>query len=576
MQFRILFIILALSLLALGCSSSKKVTPGGKDVSAILPVDPQVRAAYLDANREKILGNLEEAAKLFRLVIDKDPDNAAARYELARILHRNGADAAALQEARQAVTLDGNNVWYVLYLAELYEDSGMPEKAIDLLEDLVDRYPDEEEYHEMLAGGYILIGKTTDALRQLDQMERRFGRNQDVIMQKRELYLRDGKFEKALEETGKLVEMAPRDTRYLLMMAEMHLDRGNKEEALALYRKVQELDPGDPYIHMSLADYYRKAGDNKASFRELKKGIANPRLDIDTKVQVLLSFYAVGEVYDSIRSQGTELTAVLIEAHPDDPKAHSIRADFLSRDENYAEARESLLKVIALDSSRYIIWEQLLRIELQLKEYSSMQKNALRANALFPNMPLPYLFGGVAAYNLKDYTSAAKSLENGVKVVAGDPGLKVDFHTYLGDTYQELKDYANSDKNYRKVLSLEPSHVYVLNNYSYFLSLRKEDLERAEEMARKVNELEPGNASYEDTYAWVLYSKGDYANARVWLEKALKNGGESNDVILEHYGDVLFKLGDTEQAREYWRKASEKGKGSKFLQDKLRDGILHE
>ncbi|MBE0640976.1 MAG: tetratricopeptide repeat protein, partial [Bacteroidales bacterium] len=235
-----------------------------------------------------------------------------------------------------------------------------------------------------------------------------------------------------------------------------------------------------------------------------------------------------------------------------------------------------LLKVIALDSSKYIIWEQLLRIELQLKEYSSMHKNALKASSLFPNMPLPYLFGGVAAYHLKDFPAAAKSLEMGVKVVAGDPRLKTDFHTYLGDTYQEIKDHTNSDKNYQKALSLDPNNVYVLNNYSYFLSLRGDDLDKAEQMARRVNELEPGNASYEDTYAWVLYVKGDYANARIWLEKALKNGGDSNDVILEHYGDVLYKLGDIVQAREYWQKASEKGKGSKFLQDKLKDGILHE
>ncbi|HRY97434.1 MAG TPA: tetratricopeptide repeat protein [Bacteroidales bacterium] len=573
MKHIIRHILWAIPLLLLSCAAPKT---GGKGAAAPAPVDPQVRSIFLDANREKVLGNSAEAEKLFRMVVDREPNNAAAHYELARLLHRSGRESEALEAARTASGLDPQNVWYTLYLAELYEDAGMPEKAVQLIEDLTQRYPDQEEYHEMLAGGYILLGRHADAIRTLDLMERKFGKNEDLLMQKRELYLQDGKFDKAMEETRKLSELSSRDTRYLLMMAEMHMDRGNKEEALALYRRVQDIDPGDPYIHMSLADYYRKAGDNEASFRELMLGMGNPRLDIDTKVQVLLSFYAVGELYDTLRKQGIALSGVLTRAHPDDPKSHSILADFLGRDGQYPGARESLMRVVELDSSKYIIWEQLLRIELQLKEYASMSSHARRATALFPNMPILYLLGGVAQYNRKEYTAAARSFELGLKLVVGDPRLKSDFHTYLGDTYQELGDYPNSTRNYQQALDIDPNNIYVLNNYSYFLSLRKDDLERAAQMAGRANELEPGNASYQDTYGWVLYVMGDYSGARTWLEKALASGGSDNAVILEHYADVLYKLGDIPGAREYWKKAAEKGKGSDLLQKKLRDGLLYE
>ena len=570
------YILLLLPLVLLSCGGSQKAVSTTGKVTVPVPVNPQVRAIFLDASKEKVLGNFADAEKLFRIVIEKEPANAAAHYELSRMLRRNNKESDAIALAQKAVALDAGNVWYKLYLAELYEDNGMPGKAISILEELVKQHPDNEEYREMLAGGYIMSGRNADAIRQLDEMEKRLGINEEIILQKRQLYLQEGKYDKAFSEMEKLAGYAPRETRYLLMLAEMHMEKGNKEAALALYRKVQDIDPGDPYINMSLADYYRKAGDNDASFRELKLGIANPRLDIDTKIQVLLSFYAVGEVYNEMRVQGIELTEILVTTHPDNPKAHSIRADFLSRDQQYAGARESLIKVVALDSSKYVIWEQLLRIELVLKEFTAMSDHARTAAEMFPSMPLLYLFRGVADYNLKNFSEAVKSFELGLKLVVADPDLKTDFHTYIGDTYQELGDFPNSVKNYQKALSLEPDNVYVLNNYAYFISLRKEDLERAAEMARRANELEPGNASYLDTYAWVLYTKGDFANAKIWMEKALQSGGSENDVILEHYGDILFRLKDNSGAMEYWRKASEKGKGSSFLQKKLSDGVLYE
>ena len=93
-------------------------------------------------------------------------------------------------------------------------------------------------------------------------------------------------------------------------------------------------------------------------------------------------------------------------------------------------------------------------------------------------------------------------------------------------------------------LEINPKDTYVLNNYSYYLSLRNMDLDKAEAMSRKANELDPNNGNSQDTYAWILYASKKYTEAKEWIEKAILNGGEKNAVILEHYGDILFKLGD--------------------------------
>jgi len=147
--------------------------------------------------------------------------------------------------------------------------------------------------------------------------------------------------------------------------------------------------------------------------------------------------------------------------------------------------------------------------------------------------------------------------------------MKGQFLANLGDSYNQDKNNIKSDSCYDKALDLNPNDIYVLNNYSYYLSMRMEKLEKAEEMSKKSNELEPNNASYLDTYAWILYASKKYADAKVYMEKALAIDGNKNPVLLEHYGDILYRLDIKEIAFEYWNKAKIAGKGSDFLEQKI-------
>jgi Tfp pilus assembly protein PilF len=139
-----------------------------------------------------------------------------------------------------------------------------------------------------------------------------------------------------------------------------------------------------------------------------------------------------------------------------------------------------------------------------------------------------------------------------------------------------MKQMEQSDKAYEDALALTPNDTYVLNNYSYYLSLRKEKLDKAEVMSKKANELNPGSSSYEDTYGWILYVQGKYDDALIWLNKAYEHGGSKSAVILEHIGDVYFKLQQPEKALEYWIRAKDTGTGSDFLEQKVQQKILVE
>jgi tetratricopeptide (TPR) repeat protein len=264
-----------------------------------------------------------------------------------------------------------------------------------------------------------------------------------------------------------------------------------------------------------------------------------------------------------------------VNTHPEDPKAYSIYGDLLLQDKRYAEARDAFRKVISIDSTRYLVWEQLLFAESELNDNLAMASESERALQIFPQQPLLYLFAGASNFQLKDYGKAARFFRTGAGFVVANDKMLAQFYSYLGDTYFQLKDHQASDEAYERSLAIDPANSLVLNNFAYYLSLRGENLERALEMAARSMELDPGNGANQDTYGWVLFKLGRYEEAKTWIGKAIENREESA-VVLEHYGDVLYKLGDIKEAVKYWEKALNLGEGSEFLEKKVRDKTYYD
>lgn len=536
----------------------------------------EITRTFFNANKEKLLGNNDRAAILFSDCIRKDPSNAASMYELAKIYGIQGKREKALFFAIKAAAIDPENVWYQLLLADAYMRSNLFNKAVTVYKQLVKDHPDRIDYYNEWANTLLYMGKNTEAIDVYNKIEDRVGVMEEISFQKERIYIKLNKIEKAVEELEKLIKTYPNEPKYYGMLAELYQANGLNEKALETYQLLLEMDPDDPLTHLSLADYYHSLGERETSFNELKIAFSAPNLDIDTKVNILLAYYAITANHQELKEQALALCKILVEIHPDAAKSHSIYGDFLYRDEQFEDARDQYRLAVNLVKDRYVIWRQLLAIESELKDFDAMLRESNEAIELFPNQAILYLFNGIANVQLKKHQEAIEILNKGVDLARDNEGLLADFYSNLGDTYHTEKNMEASDSSYDKALEINPNNHFVLNNYSYYLSLRGEYLEKAKEMSKKSNDIDPGNTSFQDTYGWILYRLGHYSEAKIWLEKAIESGGNTRGVVLEHYGDILFKLGEREKAIEYWNKAKNKGGGSDLLDKKIADKNLHE
>ncbi len=531
---------------------------------------------FFDANKEKILGNLDKAEVAFLEALKINPNNGAALYELANIYFYKKDKVKSLLYSKKAVAIDPSNEWFQLLYVDCLKQNKQSKEVAEVYETLIEKNPTKIEYYYELANAYLMSNKINDALKAYDKIEARFGVTEEASMQKLTIFNSLKSFDKSVAEVQKLIKAFPKEAKYYGMLGELYQSNGMNDKALQAFTDLLKIDSTNAFVHLSLADFYRNTKQNDKAFEEIKIAFKSNELDIDPKIKILLSYYEITEKFPELKPDAFKLCDILIGVHPNEAKAFAMYGDFLFRDKKLSDAREKYRKAISIDKGKYALWENLLIIDSDLNDVPSLSQESKEAMDLFPNQPLPYLFFADSNIKLKNYKEAIDALNEGKEFVIDNKILTAQFYTLIGDAQNSLKNFPASDNAYDKALELDPNNISVLNNYAYFLSLRKTNLEKAGVMSKKCNDLEPNNNSYLDTYGWILYQQSKYDDAKVWIGKALDNGGRNNGTLLEHYGDVLFKLGETENAVKYWIDAKKVGGTSDFIDKKIADKKLYE
>lgn len=566
-----------------------------------------VQQLYIDASRSRMLEDYQRAVTLYQQVLRLDIHNDGAQYELASIYFESGQYESASAFIDKAVENDSlnyivqyvrdgwmndstlklstlveeageryvSNRWYLVLQADVSAYLGNYDKAANAFAKLLHDHPEMVEYYFDWAYVNAKANKLEEALAVYNKAEEAIGIDEGLINQKQKLLLQMGRFDDAVAEGRKLIEAYPGEIRYYQMLAELYQTNNRLDEAIKVYEDMLKLDTDNPFAVLNLAEIYKFKGEHDKYIQYLKQAFADPELSLDSKIRVLYP-YLLGVEDSDKKEEAHTLAQIVVETHPDEAKAHAIYGDLLYQDEQNEDALLQYEQALELDQSVFEVWQQVFFILSDMQRYQDLADRTDAALELYPNQPIIYFFNGLANSQLRNYKEAVDILNAGNNLVVGNMALKIQFYSSLGDAYNNLGDYTASDKAFDQALKFDEDNSYVLNNYSYYLSLRGENLEKAAEMSLHSNELEPGNSSFQDTYAWILFKQGNYKEALEWIEKAMQSGGSNSGVILEHYGDILYKLGRKDEALKYWEQASEKQDVSDMLNKKISDKKYYE
>lgn len=523
---------------------------------------------FFAAQNAKLREEYEKAFVLFEALYQKDPDNALVCYELAQLHAQEEQEQDAIFFAERAHSLEPDNDWYFRLQLAIYEQFGRSQERISSLEKSLDKKPDQEALRFQLAEAYYRAGKPSLAIEQLDILEKKVGLQEEISNQKKSLYLEIGNFDGAKTELEKLIKQYPRSLDYRGALGQLYQANGFPEKALETYLEMLEIDSLDPRPHLDLANYYQQSNQFGQSIYHLKKAMMSTQLDMERKIAVLLGLFEASNSDSILKRETFKLLDEIVKQEPADARVYALYGDYLSREGKDLEAVKYYKKALSY-GEKFQIWEQILLIEIQNRDFAALREDASEAILAFPNQPLPFLLAGIAFKESADYEGSRDLLEEGINLVFNNSRLQTEFNLQLAEVNYRMENYSESDYHFDQVLDINPNHAGALNNYAYYLSQREERLPEALEMSEKANTISPNNPVYLDTKAWIHFKLGELELAKTHIEQAIQTSTQLSAEILEHYGDILWELGDKAPALEQYKRALEI-EDSPRLRDKIK------
>lgn len=505
----------------------------------------------------QIYDDAVRAARLFGRAMEIDSTHSPSYFAAANNMALHDLPRA-LAYSRTANRLDSVNEWYRTQLARLLVMSEKYDEALGEYQRLLRAAPSNPENYTMLAALYDFRRQPFSALALLDSAEVRFGRMEAIGGFRRDIYMRLNMLDHAIEESLAMIAEFPYDYENYLIAGDLYLATGRDSLSRAYLLKASALNPDAPEVLASMANYYRTSGDMAGFFASLRRLFRNKSFDVRDKAMILRDITRDRPFFGANYLAASELALLLRAEHPNDYDVLNLYVTTLLANGQTDEALSVYKSCLSDTVSIVAPFISIIDGEAFLGRADSVDKYSLMAIRRFPDNAELYIRRGSALSYMGRDREALRVYRRALRVAATD-SLRSAVHGITGDMHHKAGRDRRAFASYDRALRLDPDNVHVLNNYAYFLSLRKERLDRALEMASRVIELEPGNPTYIDTYGWVLFKMGRLEEARVALQRAVSLDRRGSGELFIHYGDVLHALGDMFMARFYWGKALEAG-----------------
>ena len=546
------------------CGSMRKSTTLSKEkaVAEVYdPLSPEERRKFdyffMEAVRLKEKNDLDAAFEMYSHCLKIHPKSAVVLYELAKFYMYLGQLEKGEKALVDAVALAPDNYWYKETLATYYQSKGANDKAIQVVEDMTKQFPSRLEPLMVLVDLYTRARNYEQVIHTLDRLELLDGKSEQISMEKFRMYLAMDNREKAFAEIENLAKEYPYDMRYLTILGDVYLENGKMAEAYQTFQKVLNTEPEYTPALISMASYYDKNGEDSLYRAQLDGLLLNKKVESTAKMNIMRQLILRSEQTDRDSTKIISLFDAMLEQEQENADIAMLASQYLLSKKMDNEAKPVLHKVLELDPENKPARLQLLSFAINKQNMDEVIEVCAPAVEYMPDALEFYYYWGIAHYQKEQRDEALEVFKKGVRQVKpeSDKAMVSDFYSIMGDLYH-LKDMnVEAYAAYDSALVYKSDNIGALNNYAYYLSLEKKDLDKAEEMSYRTVKAEPNNATYLDTYAWILFEKGKYAEARIYMDQVIQLASDQSSVIWEHCGDIYYKCGETQKALEFWQKA---------------------
>lgn len=526
-----------------------------------------IESQFVNGMQYYLKEDYQEAILIWESLLSEKVNDPGLFYYLAKANSVLNAEANAIMYAEKAHLLMPASLDYGLFYVDLLLKKRKYQEAIEVLHKISAFDESQPDLNIRLAQANLMLENGDEAIKALNKSEHYIGDFPVIIRTKQFIYLKQKKWKEFQQASFHFLDNFPEENLIEWELLEMlPIEEANKYEPLLdslliVYPNLQQVN---------FIKAINRLKENK--FAESTHLIEQTLIDDRVEPDVLAAFFEdfhktlqknkdtfqlipIVEKSLGIYPKSAELAYVLGDICINQEKPDLALAAYKSSVQNGSRRYEAYAELVQFDMYFNLLDSALVHVNLALKQFPS--------NGFF------YFQKGFVQSYIGDSKDAIETLVSGLPFADKRFDYYVRIQSLLGDLYHKMGKYLESDEAFEKALEIDPKDDHVLNNYSYFLSLRKENLEKALKMSGNLVEIFPDSETYLDTHGWVWFQMGNFQKAIPFIQKAYDKSLEPSAEIMEHLGDVKFKLGFKKDAIKLWKKAFEKNKQNKLLQKKI-------
>lgn len=496
------------------------------------------------------LGKPAEAKKALEKVIEVDPGDEIANFELGKIYYQDKeyAKAAALLEKSFQRK---QNPEVAFMVGKSYREAGSHKKAVDYLNKAVKMKPTMYEASLDLARSYFAMNNYLAAADEYNRVSGKTSFEAADYYNQAMAFQETGKKDAAVEAFRKAASKFGSSKAQESILAHLAVGKADLESkkyssALGHLKVVANADPKAQIaedVHFLLAEAYAGAGNTKQAITSLEEVISLDSKNIE-------AYARLADLYEknNLKAKAKATYEKMMSLSPNDPNVYLVLGEYNLKAKRYADALDLFVKSNSLSKSGRAL-EGIAVSAAALNQWDKARDAAESAVRVDASRVEARQILARAYLRSRNYQEAAKHLE---VLVAKDPNDKEHWEV-LAKCYEKLgkKDkLAQADK---KLVELDKKNVESRMRFAKY-SLSKNDEETAFALFKELAVLSPKDPEVFRNLAGIAKHKGDKKAAIGYLEKYLALNPKDAEGFRE-LGDLQYEQKRKDKALEAYETA---------------------
>ena len=398
-------------------------------------VENKTEDYFFEALAQRGIENYDKAIVAIQKCLEKEPKNPAFLYELGK----NQLDAkdyvAAEITFKSAVEIDNKQRWYWNGLYDVYYQTKNFDKAIGVVQKLIEFDPN---MREDLVSLYMNTDQKEKALYLLKEMEASSHLTKTMEFYKLKLESTKEFASPKKETLEKGIKEHPKYEQNYIDLISLYLSFNQEEKAFEVAKVLEKEIPDSDWAHVSLVKFYLASNDGINASKSMFKVLMNSKIDLKIKHRVFNEFL-IFAVKNPTFFTDVDAAIPYFDNDPEIAVAKEV-AKFFWKKSDLDKAIYYFEKAIKKSPDDIESLNYFLEVLQQKQDYQRLVVKATECIELFPTQPNYYYYAGLGYNQLKNYKKAKENLENGLDFVIEDLKLEANFYEQLVISCEFLND----------------------------------------------------------------------------------------------------------------------------------------